>query len=100
MEEEDDDEAEEEDEAEVAEEEEEDDDDFEWSDNDGPHPDEAADQQRALVEEEGRRFTEHYYICESSKDYALQPKCDLGFHVCAPSPRQHRRKNNKESQAP
>lgn len=32
------------------EEEEEDNDDFEWSDDDGPHPDEAADQQRALVE--------------------------------------------------
>jgi hypothetical protein len=31
-------------------EEEEDDDDFDWSDDDGPHPDEAADQQRALVE--------------------------------------------------
>ncbi|KAK1647752.1 hypothetical protein QYE76_065557 [Lolium multiflorum] len=50
MEEEEEDEAEEEedDEAEAATEE--DDDDFEWSDDDGPHPDEAADQQRALVE--------------------------------------------------
>ncbi|KAK1676998.1 hypothetical protein QYE76_037846 [Lolium multiflorum] len=33
-----------------AEEEEEEDDDFEWSDDDGPHPDEPADQQRALFE--------------------------------------------------
>ncbi|KAK1682174.1 hypothetical protein QYE76_043022 [Lolium multiflorum] len=40
----------EEDEAEEDEAEQEDDDDFEWSDDDGPHPDEAADQQRALVE--------------------------------------------------
>ncbi|KAK1685442.1 hypothetical protein QYE76_046290 [Lolium multiflorum] len=44
----------EEEEAEVEEEETEveddDDDEFEWSDDDGPHPDETTDQQRALVE--------------------------------------------------
>ncbi|KAK1664801.1 hypothetical protein QYE76_052960 [Lolium multiflorum] len=41
---------EEEAEAEEEETEVEDDDEFEWSDDDGPHPDETADQQRALVE--------------------------------------------------
>jgi hypothetical protein len=41
---------EEEAEAEETEVEDDDDDEFEWSDDDGPHPDETADQQRALVE--------------------------------------------------
>ncbi|KAK1612274.1 hypothetical protein QYE76_035947 [Lolium multiflorum] len=41
---------EEDDEAVEEEAKQEDDDDFEWSDDDGPHPDETVDQQRALVE--------------------------------------------------
>ncbi|KAK1664524.1 hypothetical protein QYE76_052683 [Lolium multiflorum] len=40
---------EEEAEAEETEVEDDDDDEFDWSDDDGPHPDETADQQRALV---------------------------------------------------